>query len=108
MMKYLGFRILLLLLVAVFPCTAQYQISGQAFDEEGKKKGDVEIFNQTNGQRVSSDYSGYFTMKVANKGTYKLIIFSLEYEVLEKFVEVQGDMTIELTLKRLSQNLSEV
>jgi Fe(3+) dicitrate transport protein len=108
MMKYLGFRILLLLLLAVFPCTAQYQISGQAFDEEGKKKGDVEIFNQTNGQRTSTDNSGYFTMEVANKGNYKLVVFSLGHEVLEKILEVNGNTTIELTLKKLSQNLSEV
>lgn len=107
-MKYLGFRILAILLVAITPCVAQYQISGQAYDEQGKKIGNVEVFNQTNSQGVSTDNSGYFTMEVANKGVYKLVVFSLGYEVLERVVDVKNDVTMEFTLKTLSQNLSEV
>lgn len=108
MMKYLGFKILILLLIASTSSIAQYQITGQVYDEMGRQKGDVEIFCQANSQRVSTNNSGTFTLSVAKKGTYKLIIFSFGYEVLEEVVEVNNDVALELTLKKLSQNLSEV
>lgn len=108
MMKYLGFKTLIILLLACTPSIAQYQITGQVYDEKGKEKGDVEIFNKTNSQRISADNSGSFNLRIANKGTYKLIIFSFGYEVLEEVVEVNDNVTLEFTLKKLSKNLSEV
>lgn len=108
MIRFLDFKILILLLICSAPSIAQYQISGHVYDERGKGNSNVEIYNQNNSQTVSTDASGYFVMTVAEKGAYKLITFAFEYEVLETIVQVDGNVFIELTLKELSRELSEV
>lgn len=102
-------RILILLLFChALPGLAQHSISGRVYDENGKTKGDAEVFNQNNSIRVSTDASGSFLMEVPDKGLYKLIVFAFGSEVQEVTVDVDGQATVEVTLKQLSQNLSEV
>lgn len=108
MIRFLDFKIIILLLICSIPSIAQYQISGHVYDEKGKGNSNVEIYNQNNSQTVSTDASGYFLMTVAEKGTFKLMTFAFEYEVLETIVQVDGNVSIELTLKELSRELSEV
>jgi Fe(3+) dicitrate transport protein len=90
------------------PSIAQYQISGNIYDEKGKGIGSVDIYNQNNSQRLTADGSGYFLMDVPEKGTYKLAVFAFGYEVLEEIIEVNGQTTTDFILKKLSRNLSEV
>lgn len=99
---------LLILWVASFSLFAQYRISGQLTDEEGKGIGGAEVYNKTTDQIVPADADGNFMMDVPTKGQYRLIVFNFEYQVLEQTVDVQGDVKLSLPMKRLSTDLAEV
>jgi len=104
----LDFKILIFLLICGLPGIAQHQISGHIYDENGKGKGGVDIYNQNNSERIATDNAGYFAMNVSEKGAYKFIVFAFGYEVLETIIEVNGNVSTSLTLEKLSRNLSEV
>ncbi len=99
---------LILLLLLGLPLLAQYRISGQVQDDEGRGIPNAEIYNRTTDQIIPADKSGNFSMEVQEKGVYALAVFSFDFQVLEQVVDVQGNTTVELKLVRLSTDLSEV
>lgn len=90
------------------PALAQYRLSGQVRDDQGKGIPNAEVYNRTTNQIIPADKSGNFSMEVKEKGSYSLAVFSFDFQVLEQVVDVQGDTQLELKMARLTTDLSEV
>jgi Fe(3+) dicitrate transport protein len=95
-------------LVSCFSLTAQQKISGKvtAFDSQ-KPIADVDIYDKEAGKLATTNAEGYYEF-TTEATQLQLIFFSFEYEVVEKTISVEKDMVLNVVLKPLGEQLSEV
>jgi outer membrane receptor for ferrienterochelin and colicins len=108
------FKIYLMLLMSCFGLIAAadplYSIRGQVHNEQGEPLIAVSIFIKENLSGTQTDTIGRFVIDKLKPGEYTLIISAVGYE--KKFQRISINKTsvnnINLSLKRLAQNLKEV
>ncbi|MGF7041890.1 TonB-dependent receptor [Mucilaginibacter lappiensis] len=108
------FKIYLMLLMSCFGLIAAadplYSIRGQVHNEQGKPLIAVSILIKENLLGTQTDTIGRFVIDKLKPGEYTLIISAVGYE--KKFQRISINKTsvnnINLSLKRLAQNLKEV
>ncbi|WP_445736677.1 TonB-dependent receptor domain-containing protein [Mariniflexile sp.] len=101
------FKIILALIfsVSVF---AQKTVSGTVtFSENSKPIANVHVYDKASGLLATTDTSGYFQFQTSKK-EMTLVFFSFEYNVEEITVQTETTSTLNMVLKDLTQNLSEV
>ncbi|MDF4202397.1 carboxypeptidase regulatory-like domain-containing protein [Maribacter sp. SA7] len=107
-MKLKEFSYLLLLLVA-FPVFGQFNISGQITDEDGTPVSDAELYIKELERLETTNSDGYYSVESLVAGTYTIVVFAYEFEILEQDVVLNDNVTFNVTLQRLKvNNLSEV
>ncbi|MEP2238386.1 MAG: TonB-dependent receptor [Maribacter sp.] len=107
-MKLKEFSYLLLLLVA-FPVFGQFNISGQITDEDGTPVSDAELYIKELERLETTNSEGYYSVESLAVGTYTIVVFAYEFEILEQDVVLNDNVTFNVTLQRLKvNNLSEV
>lgn len=88
---------------------AQYSITGQVkHGETGAALEMVQIYNKTTNTLTYTDKKGQYLLKDLKKGSYELIVFSYEYQVVEERVNLVADTVLNFTLKPLGQELTAV
>ncbi|QWX85710.1 TonB-dependent receptor [Cellulophaga sp. HaHaR_3_176] len=101
--------IVIFLLLASACMNAQFTISGtvtNAIDNEPVTGAEIYIYELS--KKVISDSNGAFTFENVKSGTYKLVVFSFEYAILENTLEVNKSTSLSLKLETLGEKLSEV
>ncbi|WP_116770751.1 TonB-dependent receptor domain-containing protein [Maribacter litoralis] len=107
-MKLKEFSYLLLVLVS-FPLFGQLQISGQVTDEQGNPIPNAELYIKELERLETTDSEGTFLVENIVLGTYTIVVFAYEFEILEQDVVINGNTTFNVQLQRLKVNaLSEV
>lgn len=106
-MRLKAFNCILLFLMtgAVF---GQNQLTGTITDPEGKPIPYAEIYLREVEALRNSTEAGTFRFEDLPAGTYTLVAFAYEYQVLERTVSLTGDSEIALQLSPLAMNLPEV
>lgn len=101
------FKIILALLFSVSVFT-QNQISGTVtFSKTNAPVANVKVYDKSTGVIATTDNSGFFEFETSKK-TITLVFFSFEYEVEEVTIQTENTSKLNITLKDLTQNLSEV
>ncbi|MCC8358584.1 TonB-dependent receptor [Salinimicrobium sediminilitoris] len=88
---------------------AQFSLSGKIISSETQAPvPDAEIYNRTTGNLISTDENGRFVIEDLPAGNYDLAIFSYQFQVLERKIELSEDREIVFELAPLAETLSEV
>ncbi|MWW25399.1 TonB-dependent receptor domain-containing protein [Algibacter lectus] len=101
------FKIILALLISALSF-AQHNVSGRVtFSKTNAPVADVKVYDKTSGVLATTDNSGFFKFETAKK-ELTLVFFSFEYAVEEVTIQTENASALNITLKDLTQNLSEV
>ncbi|APA65217.1 TonB-dependent receptor domain-containing protein [Maribacter sp. 1_2014MBL_MicDiv] len=107
-MKLKEFSYLLLLLVS-FPIFGQLTISGQVTDVEGNPVPDAEMYIKELERLEITNNEGAFLIENLTAGTYTIVVFAYEFEIIEQDVTINGNIEFNPVMNPLKvQNLSEV
>lgn len=107
-MKLKEFSYLLLLLVS-FPVFGQLTISGQVTDVEGNPVPDAEMYIKELERLEITNNEGAFLIENLTAGTYTIVVFAYEFEIIEQDVTINGNTEFNPVMNPLNvQNLSEV
>ncbi|MBU2899715.1 TonB-dependent receptor domain-containing protein [Maribacter dokdonensis] len=107
-MKLKEFSYLLLLLVS-FPVFGQLTISGQVTDLEGNPVPDAEMYIKELERLEITNNEGAFLIENLTAGTYTIVVFAYEFEIIEQDVTINGNTEFNPVMNPLKvQNLSEV
>ena len=107
-MKLKEFSYLLLLLVS-FPVFGQLTISGQVTDVEGNPVPDAEMYIKELERLEITNNEGAFLIENLTAGTYTIVVFAYEFEIIEQDVTINGNTEFNPVMNPLKvQNLSEV
>ncbi|PHN93950.1 TonB-dependent receptor [Maribacter sp. 6B07] len=107
-MKLKEFSYLLLLLVS-FPVFGQLTISGQVTDVEGNPVPDAEMYIKELERLEITNNEGAFLIENLTAGTYTIVVFAYEFEIIEQDVTITGNTEFNPVMNPLKvQNLSEV
>ncbi|MCY2687910.1 TonB-dependent receptor [Salinimicrobium sp. TH3] len=88
---------------------AQFSLSGKIISSETQAPvPDAEIYNRTTGNLITTDENGRFVIEDLPAGNYDLAIFSYQFQVLERKIELSEDREIVFELAPLAETLSEV
>jgi len=106
-MRLKDFKIILALIFSV-SLYAQNNISGTViFSKDSKPVADVKVYNKVSGLITTTNTSGYFQFQTSKK-KITLVFFSFEYDVEEVTIQTENTSELNIVLKDLTQNLSEV
>lgn len=109
MMKSKVFNILLCLVLFASPALAQYKITGKVTsDESGETIEMVQVYNKTTKTLVYTNAKGFFELDGLKAGSYDLLVFSYEYEVYEQTIELSENLNLNVKLKVLETQLTQV
>ena len=107
-MKLKEFSYLLLLLVS-FPVFGQLTISGQVTDVEGNPVPDAEMYIKELERLEITNNEGVFLIENLTAGTYTIVVFAYEFEIIEQDVTINGNTEFNPVMNPLKvRNLSEV
>ncbi|MFK7750177.1 MAG: TonB-dependent receptor, partial [Kordia sp.] len=107
-MNLKNFSILTLLCLFSISLAAQQKISGKVTSAENNKPiANVDIYDQGSGKLTTTNETGYYEFTTEEK-QLKIVFFSFEYEVLEKQLLVDKKTILNVVLKPLGEQLSEV
>ena len=107
-MKLKEFSCLLILLVS-FPLFGQLSITGQITDAEGEPIADAELYIKELERLETTNSQGNFVINNLGSGTYTIIVFAYEFEILEQVLVLNDNLAFNVELERLKvNNLSEV
>jgi len=108
-MKLKDYSIAVILAIfMILSANAQNKISGIITNAEtGNPITDVDIFEKNSGAIASTNSEGYFEF-FTEKQTITIVFFSYSYEVTEKTIQVNGNVTVNQKLQQLTEALSEV
>ncbi len=88
---------------------SQYSISGKVVSEINNTAiSNAEIYITTLGKSTIADSNGNFQFLNIPAGSYEFAVFSFEYEVLKKELNISKKTTLNFKLKLLGEQLSEV
>ena len=83
-------------------------LSGVITDRKDKPLEDVLVTVPDGGQVAVTDNRGKFALELPNNRFHLLLIKRIGYELLEKRVFLNGDTTLQIRVKQIIQDLSEV
>jgi Fe(3+) dicitrate transport protein len=107
-MRLKDYRFLLLTLLMSCSVAAQFQISGKVKDAAtGLSVDNVDIYDKEAGVLATTDGNGDYSFETI-KGNLTLIIFSFEYQVLEKTINAASTSVYNFELKELSEQLTAI
>ncbi len=105
-MKLKAFSIFFLFTIFV---QAQYSLSGKILSSvTGETIPNAEVWNKTTGKMTEADANGNFLMEDLEGGVYQFAVFSYDYEIEERQITINSDITVEFRLSPLSESLNEV
>ena len=108
-MRLKEFSFLLLLVFMSFPVFGQFNITGQVLDKEGEPIPEAELYIKELERLETANSQGNYNLDNLSSGTYTLVVFAYEFEILEQDLDVNGNTTFNIVLQHLkTQNLSEV
>lgn len=95
--------------LATATAMGQYSISGKVTHADTDAQLEmVQVYNKTTNTLVYTDERGGYKLEGLKAGVYELIVFSYEYQVIEKAVKLAEDTALNFTLKPLGQELTAV
>ncbi|MBC6426784.1 MAG: TonB-dependent receptor [Ekhidna sp.] len=108
-MKSKGFKVFFLGLLTVKSLTAQLTLSGTIIDADsgGPIKG-AEVYDRNSRQLAATNDDGFFRLVNLQEGLHQIVIMSLEYESLERELNLSEDKEITIPMEEFQQELSEV
>ena len=100
---------LFILLVLSLPATAQFKITGKVVNKEtGQAIELAQVYNKTTNTLINTDIRGEFELSELAAGDYELVVFSYEYQVMERVVSLTKDLDLRFALEQLGRDLTEV
>lgn len=87
---------------------ANYSISGIVLDESQNPLKNVEIYILPNAQTHTTNAKGIFEIPNLTEGDYELIVLQDNYQTLQKNITLTESVRLEIELKKLEIDLSEV
>lgn len=92
-----------------FQAVAQFSISGKVISAEtGAPVKNAEIYNRTTGNLIMADEKGIFQIKSLPAAVYDLAVFSYDFEVAERKIDLASNEEVIFELAPLAESLSEV
>jgi Fe(3+) dicitrate transport protein len=85
---------------------SQNTISGIVTTSDGTKLASVAVYNTTSGTKTTTDSSGAFAMETANEGSFNIVFYKENFQVLEQTI-VAPNQNVIVVLAAIT-NLSEV
>lgn len=96
-------------LLATVSAMGQYTISGKVTHADSDIPLEmVQVYNKTTNTLIYTDENGTYLLETLKPGVYELIIFSYEYQVIERAVTLSGNRTLNFALEPLGQELTAV
>lgn len=107
-MNLKDFSVLSILCLFSISLAAQQKISGTVTSADTKQPiANVDIYDQGSGKLATTNEAGYYEFTTEEK-KLTLIFFSYEYNVVEKTITADKEVVLNVTLKSLGEQLSEV
>ncbi len=106
MMKLKVFSILFFFTIIV---NAQYSLSGKITSSaSGEPVPNAEVWNKTTGKLTLANENGEYQVPSLKEGTYVFAVFSYEYEIIEREINITQNTEVDFQLSPLAESLSEV
>ena len=88
---------------------AQFSLSGKVTSAEtGEPVPNAEIWNKTTGKLTVANANGEYEISSLKQGEYIFAVFSYEYEIIEREIEISGNTKVDFKISPLAESLSEV
>lgn len=100
------FKLIVILFIGI-QTFAQHKVSGIVTTAENQSVIEVEVYDKVSGLLTKTNASGYYEFNTS-KEHVTLVFFSYDFDVEEVPVTVSGDTEVNVVLKKMSVNLSEV
>ncbi len=100
------FKLIVILFIGI-QTFAQHKVSGVVTNAENQSVIEVEVYDKVSGLLTKTNASGYYEFNTS-KEHVTLVFFSYDFDVEEVPVTVSGDTEVNVVLKKMSVNLSEV
>jgi Fe(3+) dicitrate transport protein len=100
------FKLIVILFIGI-QTFAQHKVSGVVTHANNQSVIEVEVYDKISGLLTKTNASGYYEFNT-NKEHITLVFFSYDFDVEEVPVTVSGDTEVNVALKKMSVNLSEV
>ena len=92
-----------------FNVVAQFDLSGKVISAEtGEPVKNAEIYNRTTGNLIVADEKGFFKIRSLPSDIYDLAVFSYDFEVSERKINLDSNKEVVFELAPLAESLSEV
>ncbi|PTX42231.1 Fe(3+) dicitrate transport protein [Christiangramia gaetbulicola] len=106
MMKLKVFSILFFFTMIV---NAQYSLTGKITSSaSGEPVPNAEVWNKTTGKLTVANENGEYQVSSLKEGTYVFAVFSYEYEIIEREINITQNTEVDFQLSPLAESLSEV
>lgn len=100
------FKLIAILFIGI-QTFAQHKVSGIVTHANNQSVIEVEVYDKVSGLLTKTNASGYYEFNTS-KEHITLVFFSYDFDVEEVPVTVSGDTEVNVVLKKMSVNLSEV
>ncbi|HEX9601236.1 MAG TPA: carboxypeptidase-like regulatory domain-containing protein, partial [Mariniflexile sp.] len=100
------FKLIVILFIGI-QTFAQHKVSGVVTHANNQSVIEVEVYDKISGLLTKTNASGYYEFNTS-KEHVTLVFFSYDFDVEEVPVTVSGDTEVNVVLKKMSVNLSEV
>ncbi len=88
--------------------SGQYRINGVVVDQNNGPIVNAEVYNRITGEQELTADDGSFEFTDLKKGEHIIVVFSHDHKILEKQVSVEKDVSLNIVLDPLEEELSEV
>ncbi|WP_108172959.1 TonB-dependent receptor [Christiangramia gaetbulicola] len=88
---------------------AQYSLTGKITSSaSGEPVPNAEVWNKTTGKLTVANENGEYQVSSLKEGTYVFAVFSYEYEIIEREINITQNTEVDFQLSPLAESLSEV
>ena len=87
---------------------AQFSISGKVTSISGEPVPNAEIWNKTNAKLTVANEKGEYEIRSVERGIYDFAVFSYEFAIQERQINIVNDTIVNFELSPLAESLSEV
>ena len=108
-MSLKGFKLSIIGMLLAGSLMGQFTLSGTIVDaESGKPITNAEVYDRNSSQLSNTNSKGYFEINNLKKGKHQIVVVSLEYQTLERELELTDNRNITIPMEEFQQELSEV
>lgn len=108
MMSLKEFSNIIIFLILGQLCSAQYSVSGTVTNTDGNFVADAEVYLKELELFTTANVNGEYLLENISEGNYELIIFAYGYKVMKHDFSITQNSTLNINLKPLGEELSEV